>query len=137
MGCDFQTAPCDPENPPSIVISVDVMYRDSSEARNNTAFATSSASPISPNGTFFSICFSRASPCSGERPRFQRGVRMTPGTTQLTQIRRGASSDASACAIALTAALLAGEAPEPGKPTVALIELFTAIHPLTLNNGDS
>src|SRR5260221_11173423 len=109
MGYDVQTAPCDPENPPSIVISVDVMYRNSSEARNNTAFATSSASPISPNGTFFNICFTRASPCSGERPRFQTGVRMTPGTTQLTPIRRGASSDARECAIAFISALLTGE----------------------------
>src|SRR5258708_29099572 len=106
MGYDVQTAPCDPENPPSIVISVDVMYRDSSEARNNTAFATSSASPISPNGTFFNICFTRASPCSGERPRFQTGVRMTPGTTQFTRIRRGATSVATDCPIPLTAAFL-------------------------------
>src|SRR5437870_9725885 len=73
--------------------SAPVTQLASSEARNTTALAISSAVPSLPSGTLVEIIFKRCWPVSEEPRRpLSPGVSMEPGLTAFTRMRRSFKS---------------------------------------------
>ena len=71
--------------PPSTNSSIPVIKLLSSDARNKTAFATSSGLPIRPSGIVFKrVVFI----CSSSNKRLRTGVSVGPGLIALTRILR-------------------------------------------------
>src|SRR5579884_1614400 len=103
--------------PPSTTRLAPWTNRAASEARNTTTGAMSSTSPQRPQGV--SSATRRSNSGSARNGAFI-GVRICPGATQLTRIRLGPRSSASAFAISSTAPFVAQEA---GPPTQTCPEI--------------
>src|SRR5208282_2984230 len=97
---------------------------ESSEARNNTAFATSSDSPIRPIGMVDTI---RAT--TSEDSRLASGVLIGPGLTTFDRIRRSFRSVVQVRTKERIAALLAAYTPNAAVPFTLATEPLRMIEP--------
>ena len=99
------------------------MYEESSEAKNNTAFATSSGVPKRFNAVCAVIASAAPARTSSGKPIFpQNGVPIGPGLTAFTRMPSPASSSDATRTNDLNAALLALNKLLPPKPTSLVLE---------------
>src|ERR1051326_5870773 len=106
-----------PQRPPVTGSVWPVMYDASSEARNSTAFATSTGNPRRPSGVIFEGLNSTVR-SSSFRPSPVRSVSMGPGATALTLIPYCASSSATSRMKPCTPAFAAEDAAPPAQYAV-------------------
>src|SRR5258708_34605533 len=122
--------------PPSTISSAPVVKDESSEAMNNTAFATSSGSPILFMGTVVLMNSKIGSEAfSSATLRLMIDVAVGPGETLFTRIPSGKSSAAQHWTIERKAALVALYTDDPAPPKWLTTEVVTTIEEPFCNTG--